>query len=345
MERKASTKALTAADSFTGSKTEVALACATEGATIRYTLDGREPNSHSPKYRAPFTVDQTVTVKAYAVLADYTNSDVTSKTITKVWGVGDSVGAPDQAFTTSGNAGWMRDTNVSKDGSESIRSGAITTEQRSILETKVMGKGTVSFYWKASTEDSEGGFDWDHGEFHADDEVYFIEGETDWQQVTHTFTTDGEHTLQWIYTKDDFDDTSYGADDRLWMDAFAWEPVPAVEETQTTEVPVSFAWLKEKFPALDDVSAFEAKANETAANGVNTVWECFVIGLDPTSAEAKFEASIEMVEGVPKVTWSPDLDDARVYKILGSSDLNIWTEVTDETKRSYNFFKVSVEMK
>ena len=52
-----------------------------------------------------------------------------------------------------------------------------------------------------------------------------------------------------------------------------------------------------------------------------------------------------MVGGVPKVIWSPDLDDARVYKILGSSDLNIWTEVTDETKRSYNFFKVSVEMK
>ncbi len=342
---KVATPVVTALDSFTGSKTEVSLACATEGAVIRYTLDGREPNSHSPKYTVPFMVDQTVTVKAYAVLADYTNSDVASKTITKIWGVGDSVGVSDQAFATSGNAGWIRDASVSYDGNESVRSGEIVSEQRSILETKVMGKGTVSFRWKASTENTEGDFDWDHGEFHADGEAYFIEGATDWQPISHTFTTDGEHTLQWIYVKDDFDDTPYGADDCIWMDAFVWEPVPAVEETQTTEVPVPFAWLKAKYSELTDAASYEAKANEMASNGVNKVWECYVIGLEPTAVDARFVASIEMVEGVPKVTWSPDLGAERVYKVFGSTDLKTWTEVTDKTKSSCNFFRVRVEMK
>lgn len=71
------------------------------------------------------------------------------------------------------------------------------------------------------------------------------------------------------------------------------------EETQTTEVPVPFAWLKAKYPELTDAASCEAKAMAIAANGVNTVWECYVIGLEPTAADARFVASIEMVEGVP----------------------------------------------
>ena len=43
-----------AANSFTGSKTKVVISCATDGATVRYTLDGSEPNSHSMKYTGPF---------------------------------------------------------------------------------------------------------------------------------------------------------------------------------------------------------------------------------------------------------------------------------------------------
>ena len=61
-------------------------------------------------------------------------------------------------------------------------------------------------------------------------------------------------------------------------------------------------------------------------------------------ATTKFESSIEMVEGVSKVMWSPDLGEERIYKILGLTDLKTWTEATEETKGDYNFFKVSVEM-
>ena len=92
-----------------------------------------------------------------------------------------------------------------------------------------------------------------------------------------------------------------------------------------------------------------------------------MIGLEPTAAEAKFEATIEMVGGVPKVTWSPDLGAERVYRVLGAKGLGdaagethrgtglgdaagethrgtVWEVVTEETKGAYNFFKVVVEM-
>ena len=78
----------------------------------------------------------------------------------------------------------------------------------------------------------------------------------------------------------------------------------------------------------------------------------------------RFEASIEMVDGVPKVTWSPDLGAERVYRVLGAKGLlpaafgcvaslgcsgethrgTVWEIVTEETEGDYKFFKVVVEM-
>ena len=80
-----------------------------------------------------------------------------------------------------------------------------------------------------------------------------------------------------------------------------------------------------------------------------------------------------MVDGVPKVTWSPDLGAERVYRVLGAKGLGgattristdrrslreakwrasgtsagaecAWESVTEETKGDYRFFKVVVEM-
>ena len=46
--------------------TEITLGCLTEGATVRYTLDGSEPTADSPVYEAPFTLDKTTEVRAVA---------------------------------------------------------------------------------------------------------------------------------------------------------------------------------------------------------------------------------------------------------------------------------------
>ena len=45
---------------------EVKLECETQGATIRYTLDGSEPTAMSPKYQTPVTIWQSSTIKAKA---------------------------------------------------------------------------------------------------------------------------------------------------------------------------------------------------------------------------------------------------------------------------------------
>ena len=48
--------------------TQVVITCATNGVTIKYTTDGSNPNPESPVYTAPFTITETTTVKAVALL-------------------------------------------------------------------------------------------------------------------------------------------------------------------------------------------------------------------------------------------------------------------------------------
>ncbi|MEY8687046.1 GH92 family glycosyl hydrolase [Bacteroides sp. AN502(2024)] len=61
----------------------VALSTATEGAEIRYTLDGSEPTISSPLYTGPFEVDHTVTVKALGFKEGFRPSRILSIEATK----------------------------------------------------------------------------------------------------------------------------------------------------------------------------------------------------------------------------------------------------------------------
>ena len=68
-----------AAGTYTEAQT-VTISCATEGATIYYTLDGTDPTTDSEVYSSALTISETTTVKAMAVKADYNNSEVASAT-------------------------------------------------------------------------------------------------------------------------------------------------------------------------------------------------------------------------------------------------------------------------
>ena len=57
----------------------VRLACATPGASIRYTLDGSVPTSHSPVYREPLRIREDRTLQAAAFLGGKSSSPVEAK--------------------------------------------------------------------------------------------------------------------------------------------------------------------------------------------------------------------------------------------------------------------------
>jgi len=332
---------ITAAETFTGGKTQVSISCATEGARILYTLDGSAPNAHSRRYSEPFNIRETTVVKAYATLTDYADSEVVAKTITKEWGVGDSVGLPDHKFTAEGNAGWV------DDGGAAMKSGSITHNQKSTLQTAFVGKGRLTFELKTSCEEDDPAYvEYDRSEIWIDGVLKMKrDGVHDWTEYAYDLD-EGVHTVEWKYVKDDLDESPYPGADCIWVRNIVWRP----EFTCTTEVPVELAWIKEKYGDLGSYYYdYEDKAQETAANG-HKVWECYVAGENPTDALSKFTPLIEMSDGTPVISWRPDLNEGkgkigkRTYSILGSTDLENWDVVPDGQESDYNFFKVTVEM-
>ncbi len=339
-----------AATSFTGSKTKVLLSCVTADATIRYTLDGSEPNSHSRKYTGPFCVTESCVVKAYASKEEWFSSGVAQKEIVRVWAIGDTMGKPDHGFTTggSGGAGWTRVTDATAPNGEAMKSGAITHSQSSVLSTKVMGPGTLSFSWRTSCEQDDE-YEWDHAELAVDGVVKLrLNGVTEWTAVSTEITGDGEHIIEWRYLKDDVEGAG---EDAAWVANYSW--ASAWTATRTTEVPVSYAWLAAHDPGVvDEYESYEASAKATAANGWK-VWECYVVGLDPQKMDVFRISAFPM-----KADGTPDLEnlalepaqsewnvpDARAV-IMGASVLGgEWQTVTEENKALFRFFKVVVEL-
>ena len=347
------TPVVDASSSFTGSKTKVSISCATEGAVVRYTLNGSEPNSHSTKYTGPFYVTDSCTVKAYAVMPDYLNSEVATFVIEKVWVIGDTMGKPDHGFTTSGDgdAGWTRVTDATAPNGEAMKSGTITHEQSSVLSTTVMGPGTLSFSWRTSCEQDDD-YEWDHAELAVDGVVKLrLNGVTAWTAASTEITGDGEHVIEWRYVKDDVESEG---EDAAWVANYSW--ASAWTATRTTEVPVPYAWLTANDPdVVDEYEAYEAAAKLTGANGYK-VWESYVIGANPNDANdfLKITAFPMKADGTPdfaNITIYPPKSQWNVQGatpvLKGTATLGTsldWQTVTDLNKASLRFFKIEVHL-
>ncbi|MHC4484656.1 MAG: LamG domain-containing protein [Planctomycetota bacterium] len=121
------------------------------------------------------------------------------------------------SFTTGGSADWFYQTTTSYYEADAAQSGDISEDQESWMQTMVTGAGTVSFYWKVSSEE-----DYDFLEFYIDGSLQDqISGSVDWQQKTYTITTSDSHTLEWRYVKDKGTDSG---SDCGWVDKLEWVP-------------------------------------------------------------------------------------------------------------------------
>ena len=132
------------------------------------------------------------------------------------------------SFTTSGDADWFCQDVNSYDGVDAAKSGDISHNQQSSIQTTVSGAGTVSFYWKVSSETGS-----DYLEFYIDGLLLDqISGSVDWKMLTYTITATGSHTFEWRYVKDATIDSR---DDCGWVDQVKWGPIVSTTACDLSE--------------------------------------------------------------------------------------------------------------
>ncbi|MBQ4198397.1 MAG: leucine-rich repeat protein, partial [Kiritimatiellae bacterium] len=259
-------------------------------------------------------------------------------------------------FTFGGDADWTYE------GEGFWRSGAIGDKECSQMFMEVSGPGTISFEWAVSSEMYKT-TPIDYAAFLVDglERVDRIGGDMwMWNSVSVKVTGEGPHTLCWTYMKDIAD--SYGYDCAA-VGNVVWTPDESDEPTGVTvdvgggkTVTVPRTWI-EGFPALVKEAGgdVEAALLSTARNGQMSVAACYVLGLDPEVSTNGFRiVSFPMnADGAPDLAgleFEPRQEEWNVPEArpvikgvenLGDDD---WTEVDDQNKSRFRFFKVDVEL-
>lgn len=92
------------------------------------------------------------------------------------------------------------------------------------------------------------------------------------------------------------------------------EEVPAPgTETTNSPVPVPYDWLDAFYPGEHTEAEYETLAAQAASNGVLTVWQVYVAGLDPTDENAVF--GMESVLSVAGAQIAVEAASNRAYRI------------------------------
>ncbi len=133
---------------------------------------------------------------------------------------GEALGAPDFTWTTGTGAGffgtnWWTTRSVFQSGGSAAKISPTYQGDESWIETTVTGPGTLSFFWKVS---SEAGSDRLRVLVDGSQQAE-ISGEVDWLQKSLPIAS-GSHTIRWAYTTDSNGQT--GGQNTAWLDAVSF---------------------------------------------------------------------------------------------------------------------------
>jgi hypothetical protein len=118
--------------------------------------------------------------------------------------------------TDAGGTAWYPCASPSRDGT-AAESGPVSNNGTSAMQATVHGPGTITFYWKASSQSGCDGL-----QFRVDSTtVGWIDGESSWQSRSFQVTGSGDHVLCWRYIKDASGSSGL---DRGWVDQVVWTP-------------------------------------------------------------------------------------------------------------------------
>lgn len=264
-------------------------------------------------------------------------------------------------FTTGGSASWFGQKTVTHDGVDAARSGSITHNQNTWMQTTVTGPGIISFWWYASSQ----GVSSDYLEFAVNGVSKGKIGGTAaaWTKCSYSLGS-GSHALKWTYKKNS--STSSGLDagfvDQVeWTDNVVTDvadlgigfvsggKIYALTLKGGRQVAFYDSWLTDAgIPISGEITA--SLLNAMGRNGLPR-YQSYLFGLEPESsvpAEEQLQPTITFdANGMPIISCVPKMDnDLVTYTTLGKTSLNSpeWVKVTDSNRAQMKFFKVKVEL-
>ena len=332
---------------------EVSISCAAEGVTIYYRTDGKTPKyTETYRYNGPFTITDTSTIVAVAVKDGFDPLKATATLTKRLLTLAGAAGAEDLQFSTGGSAEWMPIGDVTAPGGVSVKSGVIGDAESSWLEVSISGRGTLSFKRKVSCEDDPWAADWDHLAIVVDEterEDLRIDGETGWEEFRIDFEDNTAHTVRWVYQKDESD---LEGEDCAWISAVVWSPADiALDVGDGKRVVVPTEWIDKYENIVTAAGGDKVAALQQMATNGRKVWECFMLGLDPTKAGDDFKITrFWMENGKPMFEFSHSVDGAGnsfVPRIKAKGKANLtdsWSDVSDGGNPSFRFFTVEVAL-
>jgi Zn-dependent metalloprotease len=169
-----------------------------------WTFEGGTPGSSTSQnptvtYNSVGTYDVSLTAANSAGSDNETKYDYITVQSAPADEIAEAVDNSSLSFTHGGNANWVKVTDVYYYGGDSAKSGTITHNQTSTIETSVTVTSlkSVKFYWKVSSESG-----YDYLRFYIDGvQQDAIAGTVNWTQKSYNIAT-GTHILKWSYTKD-----------------------------------------------------------------------------------------------------------------------------------------------
>ena len=191
-------------------------------------------------------------------------------------------------------------------------------------------------------------------------EVAQLTEHEDWCEVVYTNESETAVSFAWAFVYTDYNENNGGGTG--WVDRVTWKAEGSAGEA-TTAHGVAYSWLREKLGASATATEeeLEALAEGASPNGKAwpngtpvKVWEDYWAGTDPNDPNDLFRALIAVNDGVPFISWQPDLsvtgDPVRVYHVLCSpmpsasaQDWVAWPGPGDSGAATNRFFKVELD--
>ena len=115
---------------------------------------------------------------------------------------------------------------------------------------------------------------------------------------------------------------------------------------ESSDGTAALEWLAATNAVLyaETAGTFGAVAGLVGANG-RSLYASWLAGFDPADPDDGEKVAISVMNGVPHLTWTPDLgSSARTYTILGSETISspVWKEVIDLETTKAKYFKVTI---